>query len=278
MRFPSCPPSRSPGPATSGGLGEHRLLCGDATNEADVERLMAGKRANLMATDPPYLVNYDGGNHPPTWANGGKRPGAAADIGTRHWDAYVDHEAGVQFYEEFLRVARQCALTARPVIYSFFGMMRAPLVFEAWQRAGLLLHQVLIWQKSRIVLSRSDYCWDYEPLAYGWVKGARPAATRRPPANATAVWSVSSAILDGRQDHPTCKPVELIRRPIEYHTKAGELIYEPFCGSGTALIAAEMTRRSCRALEISPAYCDVAVRRWEAFTGRQAKRASGRPE
>ena len=259
-------------------LGDNRLLCGDATRAADVERLMAGKRASLMATDPPYLVNYDGGNHPPTWANGGKRPGAAHDAGTRHWDSYVDHEAGVAFYADFLTVARECALTARPVIYSFFGMMRAPLVFAAWERAGLLLHQVLIWQKSRIVLSRSDYCWNYEPLAYGWVKGARPAAARRPPNNATAVWSVSSAILDGRQDHPTCKPVELIRRPIEYHTKAGELIYEPFCGSGTAIIAAEMTGRACRALEISPAYCDVAVRRWETFTGRQAKRASGRPE
>jgi DNA modification methylase len=254
--------------------GEHRLLCGDATKAADVEGLMESRRAGLMATDPPYLVNYDGGNHPPTWANGGKRPGAPSDAGTRHWDAYVDHEAGVAFYEDFLTVARQHALTPRPVIYSFFGMTRAPLVFAAWERAGLLLHQVLIWQKSRVVLSRSDYCWNYEPLAYGWLKGARPPAARRPPTNAPAVWSVSSAILDGRQDHPTCKPVELIRRPIEYHTKAGELIYEPFCGSGTALIAAELTGRGCRALEISPAYCDVAVRRWEAFTGRQARRAS----
>ena len=158
------------------------------------------------------------------------------------------------------------------MIYSFFGMMRAPLVFAAWERARAAAPPGAVWQKSRLVLSRSDYCWDYEPLAYGWVKGARPPAARRPPANAAAVWAVSSAILDGRQEHPTCKPVELIRRPIEYHTRAGELIYEPFCGSGTALIAAEMTRRSCRALEISPLYCDVAVRRWEAFTGRVAAR------
>ncbi len=129
----------------------------------------------------------------------------------------------------------------------FFGMMRAPLVFEAWEQAGLLLHQVLVWHKSRIVLSRCDYCWNYEPLAYGWVKGSRPPAARRPPANATAVWEVSSAIEDGPQEHPTCKPVELIRRPIDYHTKPGELIYEPFSGSGTAIIAAEMSGRRCYA-------------------------------
>jgi DNA modification methylase len=153
-----------------------------------------------------------------------------------------------------------------------FGMMRAPLVFEAWAKAGLLLHQVLVWNKSRVVLSRSDYCWNYEPIAYGWIKGARPRTPRRPPANAKAVWEISSAILDGPQGHPTCKPVELVARPIDYHTKAGELIYEPFSGSGTAIIAAEMSGRRCFALEISPAYCDVAVKRWEAFTGRTATR------
>ncbi len=253
-------------------LGEHRLLCGDATKKADVTKVMDGGRATLMATDPPYLVNYDGGNHPPTWANGGKRPGAGADAATRHWDTYVDHDAAVNFYEDFLRVAIEGALTPTPIIYTFFAMMRAPLIFEAWERSGLLLHQVLIWHKSRIVLSRSDYCWDYEPLAYGWVKGRRPRSERRPPANASAVWEVSSAILDGRPEHPTCKPVELIRRPIDYHSRAGELIYEPFCGSGTALIAAEMSGRACRAIEISPAYCDVAVRRWEAFTGKHVVR------
>jgi DNA modification methylase len=149
-------------------------------------------------------------------------------------------------------------------------MMRAPLVFAAWGKAGYLLHQVDIWYKTRVVLSRSDYCWNYEPIAYGWIKGARPRAERRPPANATAVWEIASTIIDGPQEHPTVKPVELVRRPIEYRTRIGEVIYEPFCGSGTAIIAAELAGRRCRALELSPAYCDVAVRRWEAFTGRKA--------
>ena len=257
-------------------LGNHRLLCGDATKSEDVAKVMGNTTATLMATDPPYLVNYDGGNHPPTWANGGKKPGAPPDSGTKHWDSYTDHASAVKFYQEFLSVAVERALTKTPVIYMFFGMMRAPLVFEAWEAAGLLLHQVLVWKKSRIVLSRSDYCWNYEPIAYGWIKGARPRPARRPPANSTAVWEISSAILDGAQEHPTCKPVELVRRPIEYHTRAGEVIYEPFSGSGTAIIAAELTGRSCRALEISPAYCDVAVKRWEAFTGRTAIRDGAR--
>ncbi len=253
-------------------LGDHRLLCGDCTDANMVKQLMNGEQATLMATDPPYLVDYDGGNHPPTWANGGKRPGGAPDAGTKHWDSYTDQATAVEFYKDFLTTARSTALAKTPAIYMFFGMMRSPLVFAAWEQAGYLLHQILIWQKTRIVLSRCDYCWNYEPIAYGWIKGARPRAERRPPANATAVWEIASAVLDGPQEHPTCKPVELIRRPIEYHTRIGEVIYEPFCGSGTAIIAAELAGRRCYALELSPTYCDVAVRRWEAFTGRQAIR------
>jgi DNA modification methylase len=251
-------------------LGDHRLGCGDCTDASMVAQVMGDEKATLMATDPPYLVDYDGGNHPPTSANGGKRPGALPDAGTKHWDSYTDQATAVEFYKNFLSVARSTALARSPAIYMCFGMMRAPLVFAAWEQAGYLLHQVNIWKKTRIVLSRSDFCWNYEPLAYGWIKGARPRAERRPPANATAVWEIASTIIDGPQEHPTVKPVELMRRPIEYHTRIGEVIYEPFCGSGTAIIAAELTGRRCRALELSPTYCDLAVRRWEAFSGRQA--------
>jgi hypothetical protein len=115
--------------------------------------------------------------------------------------------------------------------------------------------------------------WDYEPCMYGWVQGDRPVSALRPPANATAVWDVASAaeLEDGvAGTHPTIKPVELIRRPITYHTKPGGLIYEPFSGSGTAIIAAENTGRTCYAVEISPAFVDAAVARWEAYTGETA--------
>jgi len=254
-------------------LGNHRLLCGDATKVEDVRRLMAGERASLMATDPPYLVSYDGGNHPQTWGKDGKK--ITAEEKTKHWDSYRDAEQAVGLYEGFLRTALEHALTDSPVVYQFFAMMRAPIVFTAWRRAGLLLHQIIIWHKSRPVLGRCDFMWDWEPAAYGWLQGKRPEPARRPPANARAVWDIDQreGVEEGLGSvHPTIKPVEIVRRCIEYHTRPGDLLYEPFLGSGTALIAAEMTGRRCHAVELSPSFVDVAVTRWQNFTGRKALR------
>jgi DNA modification methylase len=177
----------------------------------------------------------------------------------------------VSFYELFLAAALSEALSERPLLYQWFGMMRVEVVLEAWKANGLLAHQVIIWHKSRSVLTRCDFMWDYEPCLYGWIEGMRPPSELRPPADATAVWEVSSAIEDGASGiHPTQKAVELIRRPIGWHTRPGELIYEPFSGSGTAIIAAEMSGRRCYAIELSPAFCDVAVARWERFSGQTA--------
>jgi DNA modification methylase len=247
-------------------LGEHRLLCGDATNTEDVIRVMDGKRATLMATDPPYLVDYSGGSHPATEANGGKA-GADPD---RHWDDYVDHESSVAFYVDFLKTALECALTEDAAIYQCFAVMRSEVVWQSWRAVGLLPHQVLIWKKTRSVLTHSHYMWDYEPFVYGWPQGHMPKS--RPPADARTLWEVDSKIEDNPGSiHPTMKPVELVRRPIVYHTKPGGLIYEPFAGSGTALIAAEETGRVCYAIEQSAAFCDVCVARWQRFTGGQAE-------
>ena len=264
---PPAKPTTRPGEVRL--LGRHRLMCASSCVAENVSRLMAGRRAHLMATDWPYGVSYDGGNHPTTWNKAGRR--ISAEHKTRHWDDYRDTDELGTFYSDCLRIALDYALVSRPVVYTFFAMMKAPVVFAAWQQVGLLPHQVCVWQKSRHVLSRCDYMWNYEPLLYGWIKGKRPQPERRPPAAATAVWQVGSAIEDGQSGlHPTQKPVELIRRPIDYHTRVGELIYEPFSGSGTALIAAEMTGRSCYAMELSPAFCDAATRRWENFTGRES--------
>ena len=201
-------------------LGQHRLLCGDATNPDDVQRLMAGKRASLMATDPPYLVDYSGGQHPATEANGGKR-GEDPD---KHWDTYIDHEHSVAFYVEFLLRALDHALTDDAAVYQWFGIMRTEVIWQSWREVGLLTHQVLIWLKSRSVLTYSHFMWNYEPMMYGWRQGHMPKL--KPPADAKAVWEIGSAIEDGASGiHPTQKPVETIRRPISYHTKPGGLLY-----------------------------------------------------
>ena len=156
-------------------LGEHRLLCGDATNADDVERLMAGERATLMATDPPYLVDYQGGQHPASEANQGA---ASKD---KHWDAYIDHAHSVEFYVDFLRTALDCALDDHAAIYQWFGIMRTEVIWQSWREVGLLPHQVLIWKKSRSVLTYSHFMWDYEPMMYGWREGSMPKM--KPPAD-----------------------------------------------------------------------------------------------
>jgi DNA modification methylase len=268
---PDTPPEIPEVPVSKRGdlwlLGRHRLLCGDSTDADDVARLMAGERAVLMATDPPYLVDYDGGNHLTTKGGGP----AKATPAPAEWDHYVDHDSSADFYTRFLTCAREHALIDSAAIYQWFAIMRSEIVWQAWREAELLPHQVLIWLKSRSLLTHAHYMWNYEPFVYGWPQGHMPK--RRPPAEARTVWEIDSAIEDGAgQIHPTMKPVETIRRCIEYHTDPGALLYEPFSGSGTAIIAAEMTGRRCYAVELAPAFVDTAVARWEAFTGAKAQR------
>lgn len=243
-------------------LGTHRLLCGDATDPDAVRLLMDGQRSPLMPTDPPYLVNYRGGNHPQSWHN-------RAATRDKHWDDYAEGD-GADFFARFLRVALDEALTPNPALYQFHASSRQALVEQAWRETGLLVHQQIIWAKSRAVLTHSHYLWQHEPCFYGWVQGKQP--TRKPPANATTVWQVDQAG-DSQGLHPTQKPVELIQRMVEYHTLPGEVVYEPFGGSGTALIACELTGRVCYALELAPAFCDVIVRRFENYSGQTATRA-----
>ncbi len=244
-------------------LGSHRILCGDSTNDADVARLMNGDRASLLATDPPYLVDYQGGNHPQSWAN---KP----EVKDKHWDDYTDPTSGAAFFESFLKLGLSHCREGIAV-YQWFATKRHDLVEQAWRAAGLLPHQELIWAKARAVLTRSDFMWQHEPCMYGWVKGNRP--TLKPPPNETTVWHINQ---QGEQDgiHPTQKPVELFSRPIRWHTLPGEICYEPFSGSGTQIIAAERLERRCFAMELSPAFVDVAVARWEALTGNTAERVS----
>ena len=228
-------------------LGRHRLLCGDATSAADVQRLLAGAKPHLLVTDPPYGVEYD-----PTWRNA-----AGVSDTIRTGRVLNDHRADWR---------EAWALFPGDVAYVWHAGRHTRTVVESLEAAGFAIRSQIIWAKSRLVLGRGDYHWQHEPCFYavrdgktGHWQGAR---------DQTTLWAIgTSGGEDAATVHSTQKPVECMRRPMINNSEANDAIYEPFSGSGTTIIAAETTDRTCLAMEISPAYCDVAVRRWQTFTG-----------
>lgn len=252
-------------------LGNHRILCGDSTSEEDVKRLMNGKRAVICSTDPPYLVDYTGEDHPQSYDR--EKTGRSNN---KNWDSYKDPESSVEFFAKFIKLALEHALIESPAIYQWHAARRQKMVEEAWIQCGLLFHQQIIWVKDQPVLTRSDFMWKHEPCLYGWVAGNRPNLRPTPSGDATSVWAISQK---GERDgiHPTQKPVEIFARPITYHTNMGDIVYEPFSGSGSQIIAAEQSRRCCYAMEQAPEFVDVAVKRWQEFTGLKAAKEDGTP-
>ena len=239
-------------------LGDHRLLCGDSTNAEDVRRLMNGERAVLFATDPPYLVDYDGSNHPT------RNKDWSASYGTT-WD---DSSQGAELYDGFISAAVAEAITEGAAWYCWHASRRQAMLEACWEKAGAFVHQQIIWVKDRGVLTRSHYLWKHEPCFMGWIKGTRPPKVADETLPST--WEMSSFAKDERPDHPTPKPLDAFGIPMRQHVERGGLCYEPFSGSGSQIIAGEANGRRVYAMEISPAYVDVAVERWQAATGRDA--------
>ena len=230
-------------------LGPHRLLCGDSTVATDVERVLNGVTPLLMISDPPYGVEYD-----PSWRN---QAGAAS---TRRTGKVLNDDRA-DWREAW-------ALFPGDVAYVWHGALHATTVAESLEVAGFAIRSQIIWAKERLVLSRGDYHWQHEPMLYCVRKSGKAhwAGDRKQ----TTLWQISSRDQDAETVHGTQKPVECMRRPILNNSSPGQAVYEPFMGSGTTLIAAETTGRVCHGIELNPAYVDVAVERWQRFTGKAA--------
>lgn len=249
-------------------LGNHRLLVGDSTNADDVIKLMNGERAVLFATDPPYLVEYDGMNHPSKI----EQKTQAKITKNKDWtDSYHDWdkaEEGDGLFDGFISTAIAHAITPNAAWYCWHASRKQASLEAAWERNGAFVHQQIIWFKSRPVLTYSWFMWAHEPCFFGWIKGQKPE--RVAPDYPKTVWEISSKEVE-TNEHPTSKPIEVFAIPIRQHTKPGELCFEPFGGSGSQLIAAERFQRRCYAMEREPNYGEVIVRRWETETGLEAK-------
>jgi site-specific DNA-methyltransferase (adenine-specific) len=234
-------------------LGDHRLLCGDSSEPDHLARLMDGEQADLLLTDPPYNVAYEGGTD------------AAMTIANDDMD-----DAS---YRKFLVATLGCAVAVlRPggAFYCWHADSGGLTVRGACADIGLTVRQCLIWVKSSLVLGRQDYQWKHEPCLYGWKDGA--GHTWLSDRSQTTVLEFDKPARNG--EHPTMKPVPLFVYLVRNSCAPSGIVLDPFGGSGTALIAAEQTGRRARLMELDPRYCDVIVKRWEQFTGKQAERIS----
>ena len=224
---------------------------------------MAGRRAVLFQTDPPYLVGYDGTNHPQSFTGGSNKDWS--ETYGRTWD---DADANSDLYERFITTAVEHAIADDAAWYCWHASRRQAMLEAAWIKAGAFVHCQIIWAKNRPVLTRTWYMWQHEPCLFGWVKKPRRVDRQC----LSTVWHMDT-IPNGeeRPDHPTPKPVEIFAIPMRQHTAPGDVCYEPFSGSGTQIIAAEQLGRRCYALEIEPRYVDVTVMRWQQMTGKAAR-------
>lgn len=238
-------------------LGDHRLLCGDATRREDVEQLMAGHKAAMAFTDPPYNVAL--GDHGGQQQGQRKRRISNDALAPEAWEAFCRGWAAnlVSFVSGSL--------------YVCMSTKEWPLVSRVLEEAGAHWSDTIIWRKDRFVLGRADYQRAYEPIWYGWPHGAeRHWCGDRSQAD---VWDIARP--DASPLHPTTKPLALVERAIENSSRSGDVVLDLFLGSGSTLIACERTGRVCYGAELDAHYGTVVLARWESFTGLRAAKVAG---
>jgi DNA modification methylase len=258
---PDAAPAVQENPVTVPGdvwvMGKHRLMCGDSTSTDHLTQLTQGNLVDMWLTDPPYNVAYEGG--------------------TKDKLKIKNDAMGDQQFRQFLRdayVTADAVMKPGAVFYIWFADVETYNFTGAARDAGWVVRQMLIWKKSSMILGRKDYHFKHEPCLYGWKDGAGHlwASDRKQ----TTVLEFDKPSRNG--EHPTMKPVALFEYQMLNNTKGGDLVLDSFGGSGTTLIAAEKNGRTALLMELDPRYCDVIVKRWQEFTGKQAIHAdTGKP-
>jgi len=234
-------------------LGKHRIMCGDSTVATHVEALLAGAVPHLMVTDPPYGVEYEA-----DWRNKALRADGTPIAGRAVGKVLNDDRADWR---------EAWALFPGDVAYVWHAGSRSHVVADSLVACGFNLYSLIVWAKNTLVIGRGHYHPKHEPCWYAVKKGK--TGHWQGDRKQTTLWQIDKP-QKSETGHSTQKPVDCMRIPIENNSVAGDSIYEPFSGSGTTIIAAEQTGRRCYAMELSPNYVDVAVRRWQQFTGKRA--------
>lgn len=230
-------------------LGRHRLMCGDSTIIENVQMLLGGEKADLLVTDPPYNVDYEGGT-------------------IEKLKIQNDHQKDEDF-REFLKnafIAADSGMKPGAAFYIWHADSEGYNFRTACKDAGWQVRQCLIWNKNSLVMGRQDYQWKHEPCLYGWKDGA------------SHVWNSDrkqTTVIDWEKPkindiHPTMKPVGLFEYLVSNSSKTGDLVLDTFGGSGTCIMACEQDGRRCYTMELDPRYVDAIIKRWENFTGGKA--------
>jgi DNA modification methylase len=267
---PPVPENPVSGPGDLWLCGKHRVLCGDSTSGEAVARLLGDRKPLLMVCDPPYGIELDSEWRDRAGLNG-CGPAEASYMKHRtegHTETTISGDTRADWSEAFELVP------SIQIAYVWHASVFTREVLNGLLRIGFLYPQQIIWNKGRTVLTRTHYWYQHEPC---WYVRKKNAPWFGKAGENSTVWDSASPkfIMGGSDeekfDHPTQKPVDLMRRPILNHTKRGQLVYEPFLGSGTTLAAAELTERVCLGIELDPKYVDVVIQRFQTLSGKKAK-------